>query len=217
MPGLVPKESLNAHFQMILPLKWKDEKYKPLCVHLAGTGDHVSTRLNHFSFDSFLFDSEYGFSSSGEEGIFWRSRCFEKETSALFCWRIRFMGCENRSSRRKRSHRSLERTYIIVEFPFRRSNLNNVSDIIVMGGCLILESLVLFHFCERNGLGPLGISGLSMGGHVSIRDSLQDWLVTDSVPPYRWHLSLRRRGRSRWSWCLVCHGRRPPQCSPKAS
>lgn len=43
-----------------------------------------------------------------------------------------------------------------------------MSDIFVMGGCLILESLVLFHFCERNGLGPLGVSGLSMGGHVSI-------------------------------------------------
>lgn len=49
----------------------------------------------------------------------------------------------------------------------RRSCLQNVSDIIVMGGCLMLESLVLFHFCERNGLGPLGVSGLSMGGHVS--------------------------------------------------
>lgn len=37
-----------------------------------------------------------------------------------------------------------------------------------MGGCLILENLVLFHWCERNGFGPLGISGLSMGGHVSL-------------------------------------------------
>jgi hypothetical protein len=42
-----------------------------------------------------------------------------------------------------------------------------VSDIIVMGGCLILESLVLFHWCENNGLGPLGVTGMSMGGHVS--------------------------------------------------
>lgn len=46
-----------------------------------------------------------------------------------------------------------------------------MSDIFVMGGCLILENLVLFHFCERNGLGPLGISGLSMGGHVSKRSN----------------------------------------------
>lgn len=36
-----------------------------------------------------------------------------------------------------------------------------------MGGCLMLETLVLLHFCERNGFGPLGLSGLSMGGHVS--------------------------------------------------
>lgn len=36
-----------------------------------------------------------------------------------------------------------------------------------MGGCLILESLVLFHWCEREGFGPLGVTGLSMGGHVS--------------------------------------------------
>lgn len=27
---------------------------------------------------------------------------------------------------------------------------------------------MLFHWCERNGLGPLGVTGLSMGGHVSI-------------------------------------------------
>lgn len=31
----------DAYFQMILPLKWKSE-YKPVCIHLAGTGDHVN-------------------------------------------------------------------------------------------------------------------------------------------------------------------------------
>lgn len=41
LPGLVPKESIEAHFQVILPLKWRDDKHKPICVHLAGTGDHV--------------------------------------------------------------------------------------------------------------------------------------------------------------------------------
>lgn len=65
---------------------------------------------------------------------------------------------------------------IILENPFygvrkpadqRASSLHNVSDIFVMGGCLILESLVLFNFCERMGLGPLGITGLSMGGHMA--------------------------------------------------
>lgn len=65
---------------------------------------------------------------------------------------------------------------IILENPFygvrkpadqRASSLHNVSDIFVMGGCLILESLVLFNWCERMGLGPLGITGLSMGGHMA--------------------------------------------------
>lgn len=51
---------------------------------------------------------------------------------------------------------------------YSRSTLCNVSDIFVMGGCLILESLVLFHWCEREGFGPLGVTGLSMGGHVSV-------------------------------------------------
>lgn len=45
--------------------------------------------------------------------------------------------------------------------------LNNVSDIFTMGGCLVLESLALLHWCERMGFGPLCLSGISMGGHVS--------------------------------------------------
>jgi Alpha/beta hydrolase domain containing 18 len=42
LPGLVPEAAKNAHFQIILPKVWKDEDYKPVCLHLAGTGDHVS-------------------------------------------------------------------------------------------------------------------------------------------------------------------------------
>ncbi|XP_018335349.1 protein ABHD18-like [Agrilus planipennis] len=48
-----------------------------------------------------------------------------------------------------------------------RSSLHYVSDILVMGGCLILESLVLLHWCEKMGFGPLGLTGLSMGGHMA--------------------------------------------------
>lgn len=47
------------------------------------------------------------------------------------------------------------------------SCLPYVSDIFVMGGCLVLEGLVLLHMCEKMGFGPLGVTGLSMGGHVS--------------------------------------------------
>ena len=55
----------------------------------------------------------------------------------------------------------------LFNYCFSRSILHNVSDIFVMGGCLILEALVLLHWCERQGLGPLGLTGMSMGGHVS--------------------------------------------------
>lgn len=51
-----------------------------------------------------------------------------------------------------------------------RSALRNVSDIFVMGGCLILECITLFNWCKRNGFGPLGVTGISMGGHVSAVD-----------------------------------------------
>lgn len=48
----------------------------------------------------------------------------------------------------------------------RRSCLKNVSDLFVMGGALVLESAVLLHWLEREGYGPLGMTGISMGGHV---------------------------------------------------
>uniref|UniRef100_T1H8Q8 Uncharacterized protein n=1 Tax=Rhodnius prolixus TaxID=13249 RepID=T1H8Q8_RHOPR len=63
---------------------------------------------------------------------------------------------------------------IILENPFYgyrkpknqvRSILHHVSDIFVMGGCLMMEAIVLFHWCRRHGLGPLGVTGISMGGH----------------------------------------------------
>lgn len=42
LPGLIPEAAREAHFQMILPKEWKEDDYKPVCLHLAGTGDHVS-------------------------------------------------------------------------------------------------------------------------------------------------------------------------------
>lgn len=42
LPGLLPSESENAYFQVILPKKWSSKYYKPICLHMAGTGDHVS-------------------------------------------------------------------------------------------------------------------------------------------------------------------------------
>ncbi|XP_064481317.1 protein ABHD18-like isoform X2 [Ornithodoros turicata] len=126
LPEVVPKESHKAWFQVLLPRHWVTEPLRPVCIHLAGTGDH------HF----------------------WRRR-------TLTC-RPLLKECGIGS--------------IILENPFYglrkpkdqvRSNLHCVSDIFVMGGCLVLESLALLHWCEREGFGPLGITGISMGGHMA--------------------------------------------------
>lgn len=126
LPGLVPDVVQHAHFQILLPLKWNDERYKPMCIHLAGTGDHYFWKRRNLIAKPLLKEANLG--------------------------------------------------AIILENPFygarkpkdqRASSLHNVSDIFVMGGCLVLESLVLLNWCERNGYGPLGITGLSMGGHMA--------------------------------------------------
>lgn len=121
---LVPKESHRAHFQLIVPTKWPSDYLRPLCIQLAGTGDHNFWRRRNFMAKPLIKD--YGIGS------------------------------------------------IILENPFyglrkpvnqNRSNLNNVSDIFIMGGCLILETLALLHWAEKMGFGPLCITGISMGGH----------------------------------------------------
>ncbi|XP_058825247.1 protein ABHD18 [Topomyia yanbarensis] len=126
LPGLVPDVVQDAHFQMLLPHKWNDERFKPMCIHLAGTGDHYYWKRRNLIAKPLLKEANLG--------------------------------------------------AIILENPFygmrkpkdqKASSLHNVSDIFVMGGCLVLESLVLLNWCERNGYGPLGITGLSMGGHMA--------------------------------------------------
>ncbi|PSN55357.1 Protein ABHD18 [Blattella germanica] len=126
LPGIVPKESEIAHFQVVLPRKWNSDHYKPICLHLAGTGDHGFWRRRQMMAKPLL--KEGGIASVILENPFYGSRKPKDQV---------------------------------------RSSLHNVSDIIVMGGCLILESLVLFHWCEKHGLGPLGVTGMSMGGHMA--------------------------------------------------
>lgn len=48
-----------------------------------------------------------------------------------------------------------------------RSSLHYVSDLFVMGACLILESQVILKWAEEQGLGPLCCHGISMGGHMA--------------------------------------------------
>lgn len=54
LPDVISPEIQNANFQMIIPRKWKSDSYKPVCIHLAGTGDHVRLRVSdtHFRINS---------------------------------------------------------------------------------------------------------------------------------------------------------------------
>lgn len=126
LPNIMPEEVKKAHFQIILPTTWKHENYKPVCLHLAGTGDHYFWKRRNFMCKPLL--REAGIGGMILENPFYGSRKPKDQV---------------------------------------RSNLHNVSDIFVMGGCLMLESLVLFKWCEEQGLGPLGVTGLSMGGHMA--------------------------------------------------
>lgn len=126
LPGIVPKEVETATFQIILPSKWKDPALKPMCIHLAGTGDHFFWRRRLLMAKPLL--KEYGIASILLENPYYGAR---KPKGQI------------------------------------RSSLHNVSDLFVMGGALILESLALLHWCQKQGYGPLGLTGISMGGHMA--------------------------------------------------
>ncbi|XP_069033712.1 protein ABHD18 isoform X1 [Embiotoca jacksoni] len=42
VPGILPPEAVRARFQFIVPKRWT--KDRPVCIHLAGTGDHFFWR-----------------------------------------------------------------------------------------------------------------------------------------------------------------------------
>ncbi|XP_018421459.1 PREDICTED: protein ABHD18 isoform X2 [Nanorana parkeri] len=123
VPDVMPSESVIARFQFIVPKEWKS-KYRPVCIHLAGTGDHS----------------------------FWRRRTLmarpmlKEAGMASLLLENPYYGCRKPKDQ-------------------LRSSLKNVSDLFVMGGALVLESAALLHWLEREGYGPLGMTGISMGGH----------------------------------------------------
>ncbi|XP_054846130.1 protein ABHD18 isoform X2 [Eublepharis macularius] len=125
VPDIMPVETITARFQFIVPKRW-NSKYRPVCVHLAGTGDHY----------------------------FWRRRTLmarpmiKEACMASLLLENPYYGCRKPKDQ-------------------LRSSLKNVSDLFVMGGALVLESAALLHWLEREGYGPLGMTGISMGGHMA--------------------------------------------------
>ncbi|XP_013370783.1 PREDICTED: uncharacterized protein C4orf29 homolog isoform X2 [Chinchilla lanigera] len=125
VPNIMPAESVIARFQFIVPKEW-NSKYRPVCIHLAGTGDH------HY-------------------------------------WRRRTLMARPMIKEARMASLLLENPYYGCRKPKDqvRSSLKNVSDLFVMGGALVLESAALLHWLEREGYGPLGMTGISMGGHMA--------------------------------------------------
>uniref|UniRef100_A0A8C8SSW8 Abhydrolase domain containing 18 n=1 Tax=Pelusios castaneus TaxID=367368 RepID=A0A8C8SSW8_9SAUR len=125
VPNVLPVESIIARFQFIIPKRW-NSKYRPVCIHLAGTGDHY----------------------------YWRRRTLmarpmiKEACMASLLLENPYYGCRKPKDQ-------------------IRSSLKNVSDLFVMGGALVLESAALLHWLEREGYGPLGLTGISMGGHMA--------------------------------------------------
>ncbi|XP_007951177.2 protein ABHD18 [Orycteropus afer afer] len=122
---LIPVQSWTPRFQFIVPKEW-NSKYRPVCIHLAGTGDH------HY-------------------------------------WRRRTLMARPMIKEARMASLLLENPYYGCRKPKDqvRSSLKNVSDLFVMGGALVLESAALLHWLEREGYGPLGMTGISMGGHMA--------------------------------------------------
>ncbi|XP_071975493.1 protein ABHD18 [Engystomops pustulosus] len=130
VPDVMPSESVIARFQFIVPKEWKS-KYRPVCIHLAGTGDHYFWRRRTLMARPML----------KEAGM--ASLLLENPYYILF-----LVNCVKPKDQ-------------------MRSSLKNVSDLFVMGGALVLESAALLHWLEREGYGPLGMTGISMGGHMA--------------------------------------------------
>nr|KAF6400167.1 abhydrolase domain containing 18 [Rousettus aegyptiacus] len=135
VPDIMPIESVIARFQFIVPKEW-NSKYRPVCIHLAGTGDHHYWRRRTLMARPMIKEARMA------------SLLLENPYYILLWYPEIFYGCRKPKDQ-------------------IRSSLKNVSDLFVMGGALVLESTALLHWLEREGYGPLGMTGISMGGHMA--------------------------------------------------
>jgi len=67
-----------------------------------------------------------------------------------------------------------------------RSSLHHVSDLFLMGACIIMESQVLLKWAQEEGFGPLCCHGISMGGNMACLAASAWPLPIGLVPCLSW-------------------------------
>ncbi|KAH0615975.1 hypothetical protein JD844_026677 [Phrynosoma platyrhinos] len=171
VPDIMPSESVTARFQFIVPKRW-NSKHRPVCIHLAGTGDHHFWRrrtlmarpmIKEACMASLLLENPYYILFCLRKSYLLNINLFETyNIYAFLCINFFdsyvYMAAENLK---------IKSSLLFFTWEERRSCLKNVSDLFVMGGALVLESAALLHWLEREGYGPLGMTGISMGGHMA--------------------------------------------------
>lgn len=125
LPHLVPQKCRTAYFQLVLPEDIPKSNPGPICIHMAGTGDHGFSRRRELLAKPLL-----------SEGI-----------SSLI----------------------LENPYYGLRKPTEqsRSGLLQVKDLFIMGLSLVLEGYCLLQWLQKEGYDRLGLTGISMGGHMA--------------------------------------------------
>lgn len=144
LPNLVNPNIKTARFEFLYPQNWqnlnidKGKKQhsvkqlvtqlglKPVCIHMAGTGDHGFGRRRELIAKPLLKSS--GIASLILENPYYGTRKPKEQ-----------MG----------------------------SGLLHVTDLFILGCCIILESQILLRWLKEQGFGPLGLTGISMGGHMA--------------------------------------------------
>lgn len=125
VPHLVPEKCKTAYFQLVLPAEAPKHDLGPVCIHMAGTGDHGFSRRRELLAKPLL----------------------AKGISSLI----------------------LENPYYGLRKPVEQngSGLLQVKDLFIMGLSLVLEGYWLMKWLEREGYSRLGLTGISMGGHMA--------------------------------------------------
>lgn len=125
LPHLVPQKCRSAYFQLVLPEDRPQGDLGPICIHMAGTGDHGFARRRELLAKPLL----------------------SKGISSLI----------------------LENPYYGLRKPSgqSRSGLLQVKDLFIMGLSLVLEGYCMLRWLEKEGYDELGLTGISMGGHMA--------------------------------------------------